>query len=686
MNAVNDDDPYLWLEETEGAAALAWVAERNAETVRVLTADPGFHELLGELREVMDDRRRIPYPVRRGPLLYDFRQDDVHVRGLWRRTTPAEYREEEPDWEPLLDVDALAAAEGVGWAWAGAQVLFPDYERALVMLSREGADAVTVREFDLAAKEFVEDGFTVPEAKTSIAWIDRDHVFVATGTGPDETTAAGYPRTVRRWRRGTPLAEAETVFTAGARDTLVCAWYDPTPGWEREYVSLVRDTWHGELHLSDGDDGALRRLDVPDDADAHVHRRWLTVTPRSPWLGHPAGTLLAFDLADFLAGGREPAAVAFAPDARTALTGYTWTRNHLVVETLTDVSTRIEVLTPGPDGGAWTRRPLADVPPLSTACVTGTDPYTDDAYFLDVSGHLQPSTLHHGEIGAARAAEPVKRAPAHFDTTGLTVRQRFATSPDGTRVPYFVVGPDRETPGPVLMYGYGGFEYSLTPGYSGVTGRAWLARGGTYVVANVRGGGEYGPAWHQAALGAGRARAFDDFAAVARDLIARGTTTPAQLGIEGSSNGGLLTTAALTRHPELFGAVVAEVPLTDLLRYDRLLAGASWTGEYGDPRDEADRRHLAALSPYHRLRADRTYPPLLLLTSTRDDRVHPAHARKMAARMREMGHRVLFHENTEGGHAGATTTEQAAWNEALISTFLWQTLGRPGERAGRARQ
>ncbi|MEW2415536.1 prolyl oligopeptidase family serine peptidase [Streptomyces sp. NPDC046866] len=668
------EDRFLWLEDVTGGAALAWVAERNAETAAALTGDPLFETLRGELREVLDDADRIPYTVRRGAYLYNFWRDADRPKGLWRRTTPEQYRKDEPAWEVLLDVDALAAAEGEEWVWAGAAVRYPDHRRALVMLSRDGSDAVVVREFDVDAHAFVEGGFTVPEAKTRIAWLDEDTVFVGTDTGPGSLTASGYPRTVLRWRRGTALADAEPVFEAEHGDVSAVGWHDATPGHERSFVSRSTDFFHDELHLlADGD--RLVRIDVPDDAGKYAYRRWLIVTPKSPWLGHPAGSLLAFDFEAFLAGDRTAHAL-FTPDGRTALAGHAWTRHHLIVESLADVATRIEVLTPGPDG--WSRRPLAEVPPLSSACITDTDPDSSDEYFLDVSGFLQPSTLSFGRIGAD--AEVLKQAPTRFDAAGLAVRQHFARSADGTAVPYFVVGPaERDRPGPALLYGYGGFRDQETPGYDALTGRAWLARGGTYVVANIRGGAEYGPAWHQAALGAHRVRAFEDFAAVAADLVARGITTPDRLGITGASNGGLLMGAMLVRHPELFGAVVARVPLLDMLRYHRLLAGASWIAEYGDPDSEADRPHLEALSPYHNLAADRPYPPVLLMTSTRDDRVHPGHARKAAARLRELGHRVLFHENTGGGHGGASDNEQAAHNEALAHTFLWQHLAGEAE-------
>ncbi|WP_405873631.1 prolyl oligopeptidase family serine peptidase [Streptomyces zaomyceticus] len=675
MRNMSDDDPYLWLEDISGEAALAWVAERNAETAGAVAGDDGFAALRTRLREVLDASDRIPYTVRRGPYLYNFWRDADHVRGVWRRTTLERYREDAPEWEVLLDVDALAADEDEKWVWDGARVLRPTYDRALVRLSRDGGDAVVVREFDLETREFVADGFRLPEAKTRIGWVDDDTVLVGTDLGPGSLTDSGYPRTVRRWRRGTPVEDAALVYEADPADVAAWGYRDTTPGFEREFVGRSLDFFRGETYLL-RPDGTRVRIDVPDDASAYAHRQYLIVTLKSAWLGQPTGSLLAFGFDAFLAGDRTPE-VLFTPDSRTALAGHTWTRNHLLLETMRDVSNHIEVLTPAADGGGWTREPLVGVPALSAVSVVDTDPDESDEYFLDVSGFLQPSTLHLGRIGAG--SEVLKRAPHHFDSTGLTVGQHFATSRDGTRVPYFVIGPDRTTapaPGPALLYGYGGFEVSLTPFYGGVTGRAWLERGGTYVIANIRGGGEYGPDWHQAALGAERPRAFEDFAAVAEDLVARGITTPAMLGAKGGSNGGLLMGAMLTRHPELFGAIVAQVPLLDMTRFHKLLAGASWIAEYGDPDDEADRPHLLELSPYHRLAADRDYPPVLLMTSTRDDRVHPGHARKTAARLRELGHRVLFHENTGGGHAGAGDNEQAAHNSALVHTYLWQQLTR----------
>ncbi|MCL9760019.1 prolyl oligopeptidase family protein [Frankia sp. AiPa1] len=709
-----DDDPYLWLEDIDGQDVLAWVRERNAETAADLAGSASFTALRTEIREVLDADDRIPYPVRRGEHLYNFWRDAAHPRGLWRRTTLPLYRAATPDWEIVLDVDALAAAEDENWVWHGAQVLRPGHRRALVRLSRGGADAAVVREFDLVEKSFVDGGFALPEAKSSVGWIDLDRIYVGTDVGGSSLTTSGYPRLVQEWRRGTALSEAVTVFEGKPEDVSVGAYHDPTEGHEHDVIVRSIDFYRDERYLRTP--SGLVRIDVPEDAHSSIHRTWLLVTTRSSWTvggrDFPAGALLAADLDAFLAGHRE-FEVLFEPNEHTSLEYHIWTRHHLILGTLQDVRTKLTLLTPTPAG--WTRTALTDLPDTSAVYVSDTNPDDDDEYLLTASGYLQPATLYRAEAGTGNPGtrksgpdssgtdgsgqpEILKQAPAFFSTIEHTIHQYFAVSDDGTRIPYFVVGPGNPAspghpensgkagepgpgvgPGPTLLYGYGGFEVSLTPAYSGTIGRAWLARGGTYVVANIRGGGEYGPGWHQAALRENRPRAYEDFAAVARDLVTRGITTPGLLGTEGGSNGGLLMGVMLTRYPELFGAVVCSVPLLDMRRYHQLLAGASWVAEYGDPDDPDDWVFLQEYSPYQNTRADRRYPPVLLTTSTRDDRVHPGHARKMVARLREQGHDVRYYENIEGGHGGAADNEQLAYVSALTYEFLWHTLG-----AGRA--
>jgi prolyl oligopeptidase len=675
------DDEHLWLEDVTGERALAWVRDRNAQAFAELAGNERYDRLKAEILDALDADDRIPYVTRRGAHLYNFWRDAAHPRGLWRRTTLESYRTGDPDWQVLLDVDALAEREAESWVWEGAAVLRPGFRRALVQLSRGGADATVVRELDLAADppEFVEGGFELPEAKSDVDWIDADHVYVGTDFGPGSLTTSGYPRVVKRWARGTPLADAELVYEGKPDDVAVFGHHDPTEGFERDFVGRAPDFYTDETFLL-RPDGTRVKIDVPDDANTSVEREWLLIRLRTPWTvegtEHPAGSLLAARFDDYLAGDRT-LTVLFRPDDHTSLNYFAWTRNHLIVSTLSDVKTRLEVLTPAAGGGEWPSSPLPGGPELGVADIVDTDPDDSDEYFLDSQSFTEPSTLRRGVVGEPGSVEVLRRAPTRFDAAGLEARQHFATSPDGTRVPYFVVGPPDASPetGPTLLTGYGGFEVSETPRYSAVMGRGWLAGGGTYVVANIRGGGEYGPRWHRAALREHRVRAYDDFAAVAGDLVTRGITTPERLGIVGGSNGGLLMGVMLTTHPELFGAVVAQVPLFDMRRYHLLLAGASWMAEYGDPDDPDDWAYMRTWSPYHLLDPGRRYPPTLFVTSTRDDRVHPGHARKMMAAMSALGADVRYYENIEGGHGAAADNEQTAIMWALVLEFLWQKLG-----------
>ncbi|NZA27820.1 S9 family peptidase [Luteimonas sp. SJ-92] len=669
-------DPYQWLEDVEGEKALDWVREQNAKAEAELADTPGFKTLEAELLAIYDSDERIPVVEKMGEYYYNFWRDKDHERGIWRRTTLEEYRKPRPQWEVLLDLDALNAAEGENWVWHGADCLRPDYERCLIALSRGGADADVTREFDMAAKDWVEDGFFRPEAKGGLQWIDRDNVYVYTDFGDGSLTSSGYPRIVKQWRRGTPMEQAELVYEGEPGDMYIAAVRDHTPGFERDLVSRTIAFYNDELYLRGGD-GALAKIDAPNSASKNIHREWLTLELREPWTvggrEYPAGSLLVARLDDFMAGGRD-FEVLFEPTETTSLAGVTWTRNRAVLNVLEDVKNRLSVLTPGADG--WTRGEFTGAPEFGTVAVSAVDDVESDAVWLTVTDYLTPSTLSLVEIGGR--PERLKTMPVFFDASTHAIEQHFAVSEDGTRVPYFLVRPkDLEHDGdnPTLLYGYGGFEISLTPGYSGGTGKGWLERGGTYAVANIRGGGEYGPRWHQAALKANRHKAYEDFAAVAQDLIARGVTSPRRLGIRGGSNGGLLTGNMLTRYPDLFGAVVIQVPLLDMQRYHKLLAGASWMAEYGNPDLPEEWEYIRTFSPYHLFDPQVDYPPILLLTSTRDDRVHPGHARKMMARMSEAGKDVRYYENIEGGHGGSANNRQAAHMDALYFTFLWQQLG-----------
>jgi prolyl oligopeptidase len=664
-------DPYLWLEDVTAQESLDWVRARNEPTLAQFR-DADFERMRTEALEVLDTDARIPYVARRGEYLYNFWRDAANPRGLWRRTTLDSYRTEEPAWDVLIDVDELGRVDDEKWVWAGAGVIEPEYTRALVGLSRGGSDASIVREFDMATRQFVVDGFELPEAKSQVAWADLDTVLVGTDFGDDSLTESGYPRVIKRWRRGTPLADAQTVFEGEKSDVRVSASVDRTPGFERTVLGRALDFWNEEVYELRGSE--LIRIDAPTDAGVSIHREWLLIELRSDWsIGadtYAAGSLLAVGYDEFLAGTAE-FQVVFSPDEHTALNHYAWTRDLLVIVTLADVASRVEIVTPG----SWKREPVAGIPTATNTVIVAADGNGDE-FFLDSSGFVSPSRLMRGTGDGP--LDEIKSAPAFFDAENFSVAQHFATSQDGTAIPYFVVRPsDASGPGPTMLYGYGGFETANTPGYSGVLGRLWLARGGTYVLANIRGGGEYGPGWHTQAMREGRHKVAEDFAAVATDLVDRRITTVAQLGAQGGSNGGLLMGIMLTKYPERFGALVCSVPLLDMKRYHLLLAGASWMAEYGDPDDPDDWEFISEYSPYQNISTTRHYPPVLMTTSTRDDRVHPGHARKMTAALEEANHRVFYYENIEGGHAGAADNEQVAFKSALTYSFLWRMLTPP---------
>nr|WP_034412198.1 prolyl oligopeptidase family serine peptidase [Derxia gummosa] len=719
-------DPFLHLEAVDSPEALAWVRERNALTEAELTADPRYARIRAELLRVMNSPDRIPDVTRRGAFFYNFWRDEQHKRGLWRRTSFDDWRQPQPTWETVLDLDALGAAEGENWVWAGASALGPDYRRCLVHLSRGGADATVIREFDLVEKRFVEGGFALPEAKSDIEWIDENTVFVGTDFGPGSLTRSGYVRVIKRWKRGTPLDAAETVFEGDEEDVSVGVMVDRTPGWERTIFTRSLDFYREETWLElrvDGanpaaaDDGAPAgvtgqaagvtatkrasvsgldvpagrapgrrvKLDLPDDASADFWERTLLVTLRSDWeladSRYLAGSLLAIDADAFLAGARD-FTILFTPTDTRSLDDYDTTATHLLMTVLDNVAGRLEAWHRH-DDGTWTRREIEAPHPGTLDLGSLHDPEIADDPFserwlLDYTDFLTPDSLWLCST-ANDERELLKRSPQWFDAEGMRVEQLFATSEDGTQVPYFVVWPKGATAdgaNPTLLYGYGGFEISLAPEYAPDRGLVWHKDGGVFVVANIRGGGEFGPEWHEAAVEEGKQASYDDFIAVAEDLIARGITSPRHLGIMGGSNGGLLVGAVMVQRPDLFNAVVCQVPLLDMKRYHLLLAGASWMAEYGNPDDPEHWEFIADYSPYHNVEPDAVYPRPLFTTSTRDDRVHPGHARKMAALMLSQGHDLLYFENTEGGHGGAADNEQHAHLGALEYVYLWQRLGR----------
>ncbi|MCW0401056.1 hypothetical protein NB688_001876 [Xanthomonas sacchari] len=673
-------DPYAWLEDVTGTKALDWVKAQNAKTEARLAETPAFKAREAGIREVLDSDAKIPAVQKIGPYYYNLWKDRAHERGLWRRTTLDEYRKPEPKWETVLDLDALNKAEGENWVWHGANCLRPEYRRCLIALSRGGADADVTREFDLSTKQWIKDGFFRPEAKGGLSWIDADTVYLYTDFGPGSLTSSGYPRIVKQWKRGTPMTSATLVYEGKPDDMYIAAMHDDTPGYERDFVSRTLAFYNDEMYLR-GADGRLTKIDVPNSANKGVHRQWLTLELRDPWTvggtTYPAGALLVTKFDDFMAGKRD-FQVLFTPTETASLASFAWTKSRLVLNVLDDVKSRLWVLTPGDGEWARTAFPVGDLAFGSTS-VDAVDADENDQVWLTSTDFLTPTTLMLADVQRGpKSIETLKAMPSFFDASKDEIEQHFAVSKDGTKVPYFLVRPKQlkaDGSAPTLLYAYGGFEISMTPFYSGSLGRAWLDQGGVYALANIRGGGEYGPRWHQAALKQNRHKAYEDMAAVAQDLVARKITSAKHLGVQGGSNGGLMAGNMLMQYPQLFGAVVVQVPLLDMKRYSHLLAGASWMAEYGNP-DTDDWKFIQTFSPYHLFDPKKTYPPVIFLTSTRDDRVHPGHARKMAAKMIDAGKDVTYYENIEGGHGGAANNAQAAHMQALAYSFLWERLSK----------
>ena len=675
-----ETDPYLWLEEVDGARAMEWVHAQNARTLGVLQGDPRYATLHQEALDIVQSRDRIPSPgFTHDGHIDNFWQDAQHVRGVWRRTTLDSYRTATPQWETILDIDALATAEGANWVYKGSTCLQPEERYCLISLSNGGKDAVTLREFDSVERRFVEGGIVLPESKGGASWIDKDTLLVSRDFGPGTLTNSGYPMVVKRMKRGQSLDQAETLFTGQPTDVAVSGYTlrDADGVVKAVLINRSVDFYSSETWRVT-DDGALTQLQLPPKSDISglVDGR-LLVSLKQDWTApsgqnFKTGDLIAWPLEAWLADSNTPAQLVLRPTERQAIEGVNVTRNRLVVALYDNVRGSVRVYTPS--DGEWAYKTL-DLP-QNVSVGVGSASERDDKVFVSVTGYLNPSSLWLADA-ATGAVDQVKSMPAKFDATGMTVDQFQARSADGTMIPYFVVHKaDMPLNGsnPTLLYGYGGFESSLLPGYSATVGKLWLERGGVYVVANTRGGGEFGPRWHEAALQQNRQRAHEDFQAVALDLIARNITSQPKLGIMGGSQGGLFMGAMLTQRPDLINAAVIQVPLFDMLRFNKLLAGASWIGEYGDPDIPEQRAWIEQYSPYQNLRAGQPYPEVFIHTSTKDDRVHPGHARKAAARLEALGYPVLFYENTDGGHAAGANLQETARRLALEYTYLSRRL------------
>ena len=666
-------DPYLRLEDVEGEEALAWVRAHN-EITKAALCDASFEADKRTLYEISTRPDNIPFITRRRGQLYNFWQDATHVRGLWRRTSMEEYHTAEPSWETVLDIDALADAEREDWVWKGCGTLQPEQRYGLVSLSRGGADAVVVREFDLVENRFVDDGFALPEAKGAAAWLDKDQLLVSTTLGANAATASGYPRSVRLWQRGSDFQLAPLLFQGEFNDIYISASVDLEPGFERIFYRRQITFEEGISYLAQ-EQGDPLLIDLPLDARFDVEKDWLIVKLKSDWALperiYPADALLAISFSRFLAGDRS-FEMLFEPGPRRVLSGFWWTKSRLVLTVLDNLASQIWLGTPGMDWHLERLEGLPDTASVHTMSLDTGQLERTDEFLLSISSFIEPTKL--ALVTEDKRIEVLKESPPAFDASGLEVTRHEAVSVDGERIPYYQIGPKEQGgPRPTVLYGYGGFSVSMTPGYLGGIGKTWLERGNVWVVANIRGGGEFGAAWHKAGMREGKRLSHDDFAAIARDLVKRGVTTEERLAAYGGSNGGLLVGNMLTRYPELFGAIWCTVPLLDMRRYTRLLAGPSWVAEYGDPERPEDWAYMAGFSAYQNLEEGRAYPPVLLVTSRRDDRVHPGHARKMAAKLTATKQPVFFYEPDDGGH-GAANKEQAAFLTALGLAFLRKTL------------
>ena len=684
--AQTSGDPYLWLEDIEGPRAIAQVKKWNAETEALLTVAPEYEPARQRALALLDDEQQIAQPDDvMGDYVANLWRDASNKRGLWRISPMDAYAAGKPQWRTLIDVDALGKAEGKSWVWHGANCLAPDYTRCLVSLSPGGTDADVVREFDIPTGKFVDGGFVVPEAKSRTAWLDRDHLLVGTDYGQGSLTSSGYPRIVKLWRRGTPLSAAKTIVTGEAADVGMTpfAYADGHKRWA--FVSRGKTFWTNDLSMV-MPDGRLVKTPLPDTADPQdVIGGRLIAFFNSAEQGMPAGSVVAYSLADIAAGRAVKPELVMAPSKTQAIEEVAASVNVLWVKALDDVSGKLFALTRSGDG-RWVARamPLA---PNSTVHLLETSGKRDMA-FVTVEGMLTPPTLY--AVRSAGRPAPVQSLPARFDANAFSVEQRFAASKDGTRIPYFVVRKRGSVgPVPALIHAYGGFRNAQTPSYltgqpyrAGPLGLFWVEEGNAYVLANIRGGGEYGPAWHEAALRENRQRSFDDLHAVAEDLIRTGVSAKGKIGISGRSNGGVLVGAALNQRPDLYNAAIVGSPLYDMKRYSHLLAGASWIDEYGDPDKPADWAFMSAYSPYQNIRRGVRYPAPFFYSSTKDDRVHPGHARKAAARLLEYGNRVYFHEYLEGGHSVGADHAEDAKRAALLLAYLNRELGSAGASGG----
>jgi len=668
-------ESHLYLEEVLGDEALNKVKQWNEASAARLEPDPRFSTMESQALEILNSKEKIPYASYRGGKMHNFWQDETHVRGIWRTTTLDSYLTDTPEWETILDYDVLSEAEGKNWVFAGNNALSTDNNKCLISLSDGGKDASLVREFDVASKSFVEDGFITEESKGSATWLDADNVLIGVDFGEGSMTDSGYPMIAKLWKRGTDLADATELMRGEQTDVALSAYCLELSDERREImISRAVTFYTSETYWLPRETLTPVKLPIPEKADiSGEFKGQMLLSINEDWRGYKSGDLLSFSFDDFMETGEiDTVNLVYSPNERSSLGGMGSTKSKLLISIFENVAGTAYAF--DWDGSAWSSEAL-DFPSAGSIYIGATNDKEEEAFII-TDGFLAPSTLWIYNT-ATQEKRQAKSLPSWFDASAMVVEQFEAASSDGTLVPYFVVrGKDCKLDGnnPTLLYGYGGFEISLTPGYDATRGKLWLEQGGVYVLANIRGGGEFGPKWHQAGLKTNRQLVFDDFIAVAESVIDKKITSPEHLGIQGGSNGGLLVGVMFTQRPDLFAAVICQVPLLDMLRFHTLLAGASWMGEYGDPEDAAEGEFLKSISPYHNVKEGVDYPEMLFVTSTKDDRVHPGHARKMAARLEDMGYDFLYYENIDGGHSAAASLKESAKQKALEYTYLLQKL------------
>ncbi len=669
------EDKYLWLEEIDGEKSLEYVEAQNKVTFEELSKQKDYQSIYDTSLEIYNSTERIAYPTVRGNYVYNFWQDTDHVRGIWRRSSMESYASGDPVWETLLDIDALSEKDDIKWVFKGSNGLYPDYNRFLVQLSKGGGDALVIKEFDVNEKKFIENGFSVGESKGSTTYLDENTLIVATDFGEGTMTDSGYPKQVKLWKRGTPLKDAQLIFEGESDDAFMSYGFIERDG-NQEYTMIRRSltTFTGQYMVYKNN--SLTTLDIPEDARLYgILSDQIVIQLKSDWEvndeSFKTGTLISLDFSELLKGTKQIKTIV-EPDEFSSISEVSITKNKLIIDRLTNVISQLYVYSF--NNGNWSGQKV-NGPDFGTISIIDADNLSDQ-YFFNFQNFITPSTLYQADAGN-NTFKPYKSLPAFFDASKYEIKQFKATSKDGTLVPYFMVASKEmknDGTNPTLIFAYGGFEVSLNPFYASTFGKSWLDKGGVFVLANIRGGGEFGPKWHQQGIKEKRQNVFDDFYAVSEDLITKKITSPEHLGIMGGSNGGLLVGVAFIQRPELYNAVACLVPLLDMQRYNKLLAGASWMGEYGNPDEPEEWEYIKKYSPYQNVKKGMDYPEIYLSTSTRDDRVHPGHARKMLAKMKDMGYKVYYYENTEGGHAGSSTNEQRAKSSALMFSYLLMKL------------